>query len=124
MSAALQFPIVCHTDEDMNGIVGIVTEWFMNKEPFHFNCIAYLEMRCGIHKHMVRSRQHPTIKVIYIAKELKQAAKIIINQLKTHFPASNDEDISDEEEQLDQEGILNHRVVMMCPACGVQFGDQ
>ena len=124
MSAALQFPIVCHTDEDMNGIVAMVTKWFMNKETFHFNALTHLNTECGIHKHMARSGKHPTIKVIYIAKELRQAAKIIIKQLKTHFPASNDEEISDEEEELEREGQRNLRVIMMCPACGDQFGDQ
>ena len=124
MSAALQFPIVCYNAEDMNGIVAMVTKWFMNNQTFHFNALTHLNMECGIHKDMARSGQHPTIKVIYIAKELRQAAKIIIKQLKTHFPASNDEEISDEEEQLDTEGKLNLRVVMMCPTCGVQFGDQ
>ena len=124
MSAALQFPIVCYNDEDMNGIVAMVTKWLLNNQRFHFNALTHLNTECGLHKSLARSGQHPTIKVIYIAPGLRQAARIILNQLKAHFPESKDDEISDEEEQSDQEGRLKHRVVMMCPVCGIPFGEQ
>ena len=71
----------------------------------------------------VSSGKHPYIKVIYLAKHLKKAIKIIIKQLINHFPESSDEDSSDGE-QLEKEGRSNIRMIMMCPICGLNFGDQ
>ena len=124
MSATIEFPIVCYTDEDMNVIVPLVTKWYIDNQALHFNALTHLNTECGMHKQMVSSGQQPTIKVIYIAKHLRQAAKIIIKQLRSHFPDSSDEDSSDDEEQLQREGKRNLRLIMMCPVCGLNFGDQ
>ena len=124
MSVIPANPIVCYTDEDINGIVPLVTQWFMDQQDLHFNGVTHFNMDCGINKQMVRNGQHPTVKVIYIAKHLRQAVKIIMQQLRINFPDNSDEDISDDEEHLQREGRRNLRVILMCPVCGVKFGDQ
>ena len=124
MSVTTDYPIVCYTDEDINAIVPLVTQWFIDHQYLHFNAVTHLNMDCDINKQLVSSGQHPTVKVIYIAKHLRQAVKIIMRQLGIHFPDDIDEDMSDEEEQLQREGRRNLRVIMMCPVCGAKFGDQ
>merc|ERR1711874_737712 len=106
-----------------NVLIPLVTKWYIDNKRLHFNALTHLNTECGMHKQIVSSGQHPSIKIIYIAKHMRKAVKIIIKQLINHFPDS-DEDSNDDEEQLEREGKRNIRMIMMCPVCGLNFGDQ
>ena len=79
---------------------------------------------CGQNKAYVRSGSHPSVKVIYIPGVLLKQAMIIIKQLNQHFPAEDDEDLSDDEDN-DERTLQRHpKVISMCPACGQEWGKQ
>ena len=123
MAETIEFPIVCHTEEDINVLIPLITKWYIDNTRLHFNALTHLHTECDMHKQEVSSGKHPCIKVIYLAKHLKKAIKIIINQLIHHFPESSDEDSSDGE-QLEKEGRSDIDMLMLCPICGLNFGDQ
>ena len=123
MATSITFPIVCHTEEDINVLIPIITKWYINKTRLHFNALSHLSAECDMQKQKVNNGQHPCIKIIYIAKHLEKNMQIIINQLINHFPESSDEDDS-EGEQLEKEARNDINMLMLCPICGLNFGDQ
>ena len=119
-----EYPLICRTVEDINAIVPLVTNWFMQDMAFHFNRVRHLNCDCGENKASVRGGSHPSVKVIYIPGVLLKKAMIIIKQINEHFPAEDEEDLSDEE--ANEERILQRhpKAIRMCPACGQDWGEQ
>ena len=123
MATSITFPIVCHTEEDINAIIPLISKWYTNKRRLHFNAVSHLNAECDSQKEIVNKGQHPCIKIIYIPKHLEKSIHIIINELINHFPETSDEDDS-EDEQLEKEARNDPNMLMLCPICGLNFIDQ
>ena len=119
-----QYPLICRTVDDLNAIVPLVTNWFMQNISLHFNHVRHLNINCGEHKGDVRAGRQPSIKVIYMPGGLLKKAMIIIRQLNIHFPLGDESELSDEEANEERISQRHPKVITMCPACGQAWGAQ
>ena len=60
---------------------------------------------------MMHNGSHPNITIIYIPPELETGTKIIINQLRAHFPKQKANNADNE-------------FIFTCPGCGTPFSQQ
>ena len=119
-----QYPLICRTVDDLNAIVPLVTNWFMQNISLHFNHVRHLNIDCGEHKAYVRAGRQPSVKVIYMPGVLLKKAMIIMKQINIHFPLGDEEDLSDEEANEERISQRHPKVITMCPACGQAWGAQ
>ena len=63
---ALNYPLVCYTEAELNNLIPRIRGWFIQNDWYHFNPISHLQCDCSESKHDLKMGEHPTIKIIYI----------------------------------------------------------
>ena len=117
-----EFSIVCETHLEITNLIPFITQWYNTGKYVHFLNVEHKNLNCFL--------MGNNYIVIFIPVELKQAAKIIINEYNNHFHVNeddedddndvdddNDEDDGDEED--DDETKIDPIIAFTCPACSV-----
>ena len=93
---ALNYPIVCNTEAELNNLIPTIRGWFVQNDWYHFNPIAHLHIHCSETKHDLKLGEHPSIKIIYIDDLVIPRALQIISDLNEKYPEHLDEQQSDD----------------------------
>ena len=91
-------PIVCTRHEEIQSLVPLITQWYNAGCYVYFLNLDHMNGNCNFIQ--------DTYKVIFIAAELKQAARVIINLYNEHFRNEEDDDIDPE-------------MAFTCPVCSI-----
>ena len=101
---------ICEEFQQLNGLITPLTQDYMRQIAIHFCKLRHRDVICCSFAEMMHDGTHPRITIVYIPPNLEAGARIIINQLREHFP--------NEDENYDEEFILT------CPGCGAPFSQQ
>ena len=70
--------IVCASHKDITELIPFITQWYNSGKYVHFLNLEHKNLNCFL--------MESNYIVIFIPVDLKQAAKIIINEYNNHFP--------------------------------------
>ena len=118
---ALNYPLVCYTEAELNNLIPTIRGWFIHNEWYHFNPISHLQCDCSESKHDLQMGQHPIIKIIYIDDLLIPRALQIISDLNEKYPEHLDEQVSDDEDNAVRCAQRVAKLIFQCPACHMLF---
>ena len=96
--------------EQLNGLILPLTQDYMKQIKIHFCKLSHRDVICSSYAEMMHDGTHPYVTIVYIPANLEAGARVIINQLREHFP--------NEDDNYDEEFILT------CPGCGARFSQQ
>ena len=107
--------IVCLNYSEITQLIPFITNCYNNGNYVHFLNILHQELNCSLLENTV---------TIFIPVELRQAARIIINEYNNHFCVNeDDEDDDDEDDDNDEddgdENTMDPTIAFTCPACCV-----
>ena len=101
---------ICTEFEQLNGLIVPLTEDYVQNIAIHVCKMRHRDVICCKYAELMHDGTHPNITIIYIPPTLEPGARIIISQLKAHFP--NKKENNDEE------------FIFICPGCGTPFSKQ
>ena len=104
--------IVCLTYSEIEHQIPFITKSYNNGKYVHFLNVQHQNMNCPFIENTI---------TIFIPVELKQAARIIINEYNNHFCVNeDDEDDDDNEDDGDEDdAAIDPTIAFTCPACSV-----
>ena len=118
---ALNYPLVCYTEAQLNNLIPTIRGWFIQHEWYHFNPISHLQCDCSESKHDLKLGEHLSIKIIYIDDLLIPRAIQIISDLNERYPQHLDVQHSDEEDNAVRCAQRLAKFIFQCPACHMLF---
>ena len=110
------FSIVCLTHSELENQIPFITNCYNNSTYVHFINVLHQNMNCSLLENTI---------TIFIPVELKQAARIIINEYNNHFCVHEDDEDDDDNEEDDgddddgDESTIDPTIAFTCPACNV-----
>ena len=117
----ISFPIVCHTEEELEDVIPFITEVFYQNNHYHFNPLSHKDENCARSKHEIKMGEHVGFKIVYIAEHLRRKCLQIIAMLNKKYPEHLDEQVSDDEDNLMRLGQRMPQIIFKCPACHLEF---
>ena len=104
-------PFICQEFEQLNGLILPLTQDYRQNKGIHIRQLRHRDIGCCEYAELMHNGNHPSITIIYILPELEAGARVIISQLRAHFP-------NQEENNEDDEFIFT------CPGCRTPFSEQ
>ena len=101
---------ICEEFQQLNGLITPLTEDYNRQIGIHFCRLRHRDVLCCSSAELMHDGTHPHITIVYIRQNLEVGARVIIKQLREHFP--NEDDNYDED------------FIMTCPGCGTPFSQQ
>ena len=101
---------ICEEFQQLNGLIQPLTEDYNSQIGIHFCRLRHRDVLCCSSAELMHDGRHPHITIVYIRQNLEVGARVILKQLREHFP--NKDDNYDED------------FIMTCPGCGTPFSQQ
>ena len=115
------YPLTCYTEQDLEDLIPIITDLFVNNTNCQFNPIWHRDVNCNSSKDDLKMGKHTGFKIIYIADILQRKALQIIAKLNKDYPEHLDEVVSDDEDNDMRLGQRIPKIIFKCPACLCEF---